>query len=197
MTFVATFRRRCPITWCRRCLSCWRPCRCHPMAKSIAERFRLPKLDGLGQCKRMKPLALRRRKWWRISRQMFSLDRINVHDNFFELGGNSLLAARLVTRIEKEIGRSVDLATVFCAPTIATLACHLDTRPKTRRDLLETLQATGEKPAVVWVGSVGPVQPLREQVLPEHPYCWCKLRAPGRWTDPARYHRVSCQRVPA
>jgi amino acid adenylation domain-containing protein len=45
-----------------------------------------------------------------------------VDDNFFERGGHSLLAAQLTTRLNREFGIGLSLATVFRAPTVARLA---------------------------------------------------------------------------
>jgi non-ribosomal peptide synthetase component F/thioesterase domain-containing protein/acyl carrier protein len=47
---------------------------------------------------------------------------VGVHDNFFDLGGDSLAAATLQTRIEKETGRRLPLASFFQATTVAQQA---------------------------------------------------------------------------
>ena len=54
------------------------------------------------------------------------LDRIDVDRDFFELGGHSLLATRVVSRIRRVFGCSLDLATFFSHPTVGELALHLD-----------------------------------------------------------------------
>ena len=50
---------------------------------------------------------------------------IGMADNFFDLGGHSLLAVRLFGQMEKLVGRSLPLATLFQAPTIKQIANFL------------------------------------------------------------------------
>jgi amino acid adenylation domain-containing protein len=47
---------------------------------------------------------------------------IGVHDDFFALGGHSLLALRLVSRIERDTGVALSLASLFQGATVADLA---------------------------------------------------------------------------
>lgn len=53
--------------------------------------------------------------------EVLKLDRVGRQDNFFELGGNSLLAVILIDRICQD-KLSIDVDTVFVAPTLAALA---------------------------------------------------------------------------
>ncbi len=57
--------------------------------------------------------------------QVFGVNNIGIHDNFFDLGGHSLKAAQLFHLIEQVYGRHLPLATLFQAPTIATLTSLL------------------------------------------------------------------------
>lgn len=58
------------------------------------------------------------------------------HDDFFSLGGHSLMALRMFSRINREFGRSLPLATLLAHPTLSKLAALLEN------------QSTGEtKPA--------------------------------------------------
>jgi phthiocerol/phenolphthiocerol synthesis type-I polyketide synthase E len=46
---------------------------------------------------------------------------VGLHDNFFDLGGHSLAAVSMLLEVKKVTGRTLPLATLFQAPTIATL----------------------------------------------------------------------------
>ncbi|CAM2069820.1 Non-ribosomal peptide synthase/polyketide synthase [Sulfidibacter corallicola] len=62
------------------------------------------------------------------------LDRaqVGIHDDFFASGGHSLAAARVVARIESDLGLRPPVRSLFDNPTIATLAQALaDAHPKT------------------------------------------------------------------
>ena len=57
----------------------------------------------------------------RIWEEVLGVRPISRNSNFFELGGHSLLAARLFARVETLVGRSLPLALLLRAPTIAAL----------------------------------------------------------------------------
>lgn len=54
---------------------------------------------------------------------------IGIHDNFFEHGGQSLIALRLVGRLQQVLNRPVRLADLFARPTVAQLAGVLGDGP--------------------------------------------------------------------
>ncbi len=39
-----------------------------------------------------------------VWRDVLGIERIGIHDNFFDIGGHSLLAVRVITRIDKRLG---------------------------------------------------------------------------------------------
>ena len=57
----------------------------------------------------------------RIWAGLLGLDRISRNANFFDLGGHSLLAVRMLTLIEAEFRHSLNLTSLFRAPSIAAL----------------------------------------------------------------------------
>jgi len=61
----------------------------------------------------------------RIWARLLGLERIGRNANFFDLGGHSLLAVRMLTLIEAEFGHSLNLTSLFKAPSIASLSSLL------------------------------------------------------------------------
>ncbi|MFI5162555.1 MAG: amino acid adenylation domain-containing protein, partial [Sphingobacteriales bacterium] len=57
---------------------------------------------------------------------VLKLQRIGIDDNFFDIGGHSLLAVQITTRIEKKLGKKLQIATLFTYPTVAQLSAFID-----------------------------------------------------------------------
>ncbi|HTI09033.1 MAG TPA: amino acid adenylation domain-containing protein [Puia sp.] len=55
-----------------------------------------------------------------------SPDRIRLHDNFFDISGHSLLAIRLISKINMHFGIDFSVKEIFDHPTIAVLAKLID-----------------------------------------------------------------------
>ena len=54
--------------------------------------------------------------------EVLKVDRVGIHDNFFTLGGDSLLANRVVVRIDEALRVQLSLRDFFSAPSLAHLA---------------------------------------------------------------------------
>lgn len=57
---------------------------------------------------------------------ILEIDQIGIHDNFLHLGGQSLLAARLVARLNDEFQIALNLHHIFEQPTVVTLAKFIE-----------------------------------------------------------------------
>jgi amino acid adenylation domain-containing protein len=58
--------------------------------------------------------------------EIFGREDIGIHDNFFAEGGESLLAARMISRIRKTLGIEISLRILFEGPTVASLAKNIE-----------------------------------------------------------------------
>jgi len=61
-----------------------------------------------------------------IWQDLLNLPDIGRDDDFFALGGHSLMTLRMFSRIHREFGKSLPLATLLKHPTIASLASQID-----------------------------------------------------------------------
>jgi amino acid adenylation domain-containing protein len=67
----------------------------------------------------------------RIWTEVLSLERVGIHDDFLELVGDSVLAARLISRVRGAMGAEVPLLSLFEeASTIAGMAALIETLPQ-------------------------------------------------------------------
>lgn len=117
-----------------------------------------------------------------IWEQALGVKGISITDNFFELGGQSLLALRIYAQIEKELGRTLPLASLFTAPTVKQLAVAFKDHSRAGGDeSLIVLQRNGSRPPVFCLtGTGGHVFSLRRlaQRLGSNQPCY-GLQLPG------------------
>lgn len=67
-----------------------------------------------------------------IWREVLGLPDVGIHDDFFTLGADSLTAARLFARIQRELDCELPLAPVLAAPTVAELAALIESTQTSR-----------------------------------------------------------------
>ncbi|PNQ82102.1 non-ribosomal peptide synthetase, partial [Paenibacillus sp. F4] len=65
-------------------------------------------------------------KLTQIWQDVLGLEQVGVKENFFEIGGHSLRATTLVSKIHKELNKSLPLRIIFEAPTIEQLAAVIE-----------------------------------------------------------------------
>jgi thioesterase domain-containing protein/acyl carrier protein len=115
------------------------------------------------------------------------LDRrpISVTANFFEIGGHSLLAAKMLTRIESAFGKRLPLAMLFEAPTIADLAAVIqDESTLMAPPVLNAIQPRGSKPPLFWIDGYSRMIPLANALGEERPFLGLPLPAIGDLPTP-------------
>ncbi len=108
----------------------------------------------------------------RIWAAVLGLDRVSRNANFFASGGHSLLAVKMLTLIEAEFGHSLNLTSLFRAPSIATLAELLQQRRTSSgsSSFVVSVQPEGTKPPLFAItaptlyreiaGHLGKTQPV-------------------------------------
>lgn len=99
---------------------------------------------------------------------------ISPEDNFFDLGGHSLLAASLLAEVERLVGRRVPLATLFHAPTAASMARAIEDQGAIPSwSSLVPLQPKGARPPFFfthgWGGDVFGFVPIVRLLGPDQP----------------------------
>jgi thioesterase domain-containing protein len=107
--------------------------------------------------------------WERVLRR----PTIGVEDNFFDLGGDSLLAIQLFSEIAQVSGRELAPVTIYCAPTIASLAAVLDEPSAPRFPPLLLLKPGIQAPPVFLAHGLGGTAmdffQLVKHIQSEHP----------------------------
>src|SRR5207253_5146076 len=75
-------------------------------------------------------------------------EEVGIRDDFFDLGGHSMLAVRLMARIERRLTVKLPLATLFEGATIEQLAAAIDAESGNRWPTLVPLRRGGSRPPV-------------------------------------------------
>jgi len=88
--------------------------------------------------------------------EALGLERVGIYDNFFEIGGQSLIAMKIMTKIERATGKKLPLASLFKYQTIAKMA-HLVSRDgkSITWDSLVPIKAGGAKAPLYIVHGAG------------------------------------------
>ena len=115
------------------------------------DRSALPKIEELDATPFVPPRNDIEEGLAQIWCEVLGLKRVGIWDNFFQVGGNSLLAVRIVARMEKKFDLQFSLSMLFTAQNIAELAQLVATQvnPESWSPLVlikEARLAEGENP---------------------------------------------------
>jgi amino acid adenylation domain-containing protein len=91
-----------------------------------------------------------------IWEEVLKVKPVSVVDDFFELGGHSFLAAVLVAKIKLQLGHTIQLGTLFAAPTVEKLAGVLERSLETGTgSSIVPLREEGASPPLFMIAGVG------------------------------------------
>jgi len=91
-----------------------------------------------------------------IWEECMGISECDVNDNFFALGGHSLMAVQILSKVEKRIGKKLQLAVLFKYPDIRSLAAFLDSEKKDFiYKCLVPIKPSGNKPPLYIIHGEG------------------------------------------
>jgi amino acid adenylation domain-containing protein len=82
----------------------------------------------------------------RIWGEVLRVEPVGIRDSFFDLGGSSLLALRMIERVEHAIGRKVPLSVMLSGPTVEHLAEAIQEEAAELRAPIVAVQTSGGEP---------------------------------------------------
>ena len=137
------------------------------------------------------------RKLAEIWEAMLDVKPIGVRDNFFELGGHSLMEVRLVGEIEKKLGLTLPLTSLYYTRTVERLARMLE-RAGEGSSLVVPYRTTGAKPPIF---SHGGSTHLGDHLGEDQPVYWLQVyggdgtRVPGSIAEAAADYLREIRRI--
>lgn len=111
------------------------------------DRQALPRPSGnaLAKGRRRAPRTETEKRVLRIWQELLQVEDLGIDDNFFEMGGHSMLAVRMIRRMEVEFQRPVWLNMLFEQPTVSAMALQLE-GPGRHKDKSMALLRQGQQP---------------------------------------------------
>ena len=105
------------------------------MAKSTAKRCHRQRVLHLAPASYMLQRGHGRKTCWSASGvEVLNLSQVGVYDNFFALGGHSLMAIRLISKVNRTLNVTLGVPELFQNPTIEQMARVIDGRvPMSKR----------------------------------------------------------------
>lgn len=106
----------------------------------------------------------------RIWEEVLGVPRAGLNDDFFALGGHSLLGVRVLSLVERQLGRKLPLAAIFEARTLGKLAARLQPDAATTSYLsLVPIQPHGSRPPLFGIHFLR-YQNLTTHLGPDRPF---------------------------
>jgi hypothetical protein len=135
--------------------------------------------------------------------EILKVPSLSIEDNFFVLGGSSLLALRMMTRIEKLCGRPLPLSLLLTGATIANLAHYIVQANNESAEPLVAINSKGSRQPIFflhgdWAGGGFYCGRLSQQLGEDQPFYVLPPYRSGSQTvftleDMAAYHIAAMQ----
>lgn len=109
------------------------------------------------------------RRIWAIWQDLLNHDNFGVEDNFFDLGGHSMLAVRLIRRVETEFECTFNLNALLEQPTIAAMARQLDDSGTPQNKTLAVLRRGHQRSGLFLLAGAQMYQELARQLSVDMP----------------------------
>ncbi|MBZ5520986.1 MAG: amino acid adenylation domain-containing protein [Acidobacteriia bacterium] len=97
-----------------------------PSGKLDRKKLPLPEIKGAHEGNFASPSSAMEEMIATIWQEVLPGTKPGIHDNFFDLGGQSLLVARVHSRLQKNLNMRLPMVKLFEHPTIASLAQYLE-----------------------------------------------------------------------
>ncbi|NEX91435.1 non-ribosomal peptide synthetase [Caulobacter sp. 17J65-9] len=110
------------------------------------------------------------RKLAAIWAEVLGVSRVGALDSFFALGGHSILAAKLLRRIEVAFGKRLTLSDVFRAPDVRRMAGVLAAAGAPARPRVNDIQPGGTRPPLFWLNGGALFWPLANALGKDQPF---------------------------
>ncbi len=126
-------------------------------ANGKLDRAALPRPDLSRNVRRSRsPQSSLELQLLRVWERVLGVRPIGVQDDFFHLGGHSLMALRLMTRIERTIGRALPLSAIVEAPTVEKMAGLIAGKGvEPNPGALVAIQPEGSRPPLFCIHGIG------------------------------------------
>lgn len=138
----------------------------------------MPAVDAVGAQRAATPAEAQLAPLWCA---VLGVPAVGLDSNFFEVGGHSLLAVRLLARIEASFGRKLSLAALFQHPTVAGQARLLEHGEARAFDFRQVvaLQSGGSRPPLIALNNTGIYFALSRRLGPDQPFTSLQLFDPA------------------
>lgn len=117
-----------------------------------------------------------------IWRNVLGVNEVGVTDSFFDLGGHSMLAIKLLAKVEEALGASLSLSTLFAEPTIEGFSRAMAEAGNDVADpLIVPISVEGNQPPLFCIHPVGgqvfSYKNIAEALAPDQPVFGIQSRA--------------------